>query len=237
MTDNFSKKEDIEEVKEEVETTEETKIKLGEEEYSQDELNSLVGLGKIAREAEEKYNVKVEGIWPKFQSTINENVEFRKAQEAEEKAREEQDLTKKSQTSEELTEEEQLRLASLKLKELGFISKDDIQSEVNNILTGKQLLSDVNTLVDKQSEAGNPKTSAEDLLTYMSENGLKNPEVAYKIKFEAELDAIKEKKLGSIKKDNFVTDETSGGGIKNPEAKPITKHNLSDALGDVLSRE
>jgi hypothetical protein len=229
-----------EEIKEEVKSDEvvvdsDTKIKLGEEEFTQDELNSLVGLGKIAREAEEKYNVKVEGIWPKFQSTINENVEFRKKQEEKEKALADEELNNKPQ--EELTEQEQLKLASLKLKELGFVSRDEIQNEVNNILTGKQLLTDVNSLVEKQSELGNPKTSAEELLTYMSENGLKNPEVAYKIKFEAELDSIKEKKLGSIKKGEFVTDETAGGGIKNPETKPITRNNLSDALSDVLGRE
>ena len=231
-------KEESSEVKaEETEQIEEPgKIKLGEDEYTQDELNQLVGLGKIAREAEEKYNVKVSGIWPKFQQTINENVEYRKAKEAEEKAKEEKTIIEKAQESQDLTEEEQLKLASLKLKELGFVKQEDIQAEVNNILAGKQLLTDVETLVNKQSEAGNPKTTSEELLTYMSENGIKNPEVAYKLRFEAELDAIKESKIKGIKKDSFVTEETSSG-IKSPKQVPLTRHNLTEALSEVLNRE
>src|SRR4030043_1617793 len=116
MTDK--KEEVVEDVKVE-EPVEPEKIKLGEEEYTQDELNSLVGLGKIAKEAEDKYNVKVEGIWPKFQQTINENVEFRKREEEAEKAGQEEEITKKAEEGAELTEAEQLELAKTKLKELG----------------------------------------------------------------------------------------------------------------------
>jgi len=246
MTDDFFKKEDKkEDIKEEEkeESTEPEKIKLGEEEYSQDELNDLVGLGKIAKEAEEKYNVKVEGIWPKFQQTINENVEFRKAQEEEEKAKaedtkakEDEEITKKAAEGEELTEEEQLALAATKLKGMGFVSKDEIDKTVNAILEGRDLLGQTKNFIAEQETAGNPKVSAEDLLTFMSDKGIKDPQIAYKIKFEAELDQIKEDKLKGIKKDTFVTEE-KGGGIKLPETKPITRANLTEALSDALNRE
>lgn len=238
MADNFAKENQTEEtVSETSEETQETdKIKLGENEFTQDELTELVGLGRIAKEAEEKYNVKVDGIWPKFQQTINEKIELEKKFEEDKKAKETQELQSKASNQEDLSEEEQLKLASLKLKELGFVSKDDVVKEVDAILAGKQLLSEVETLVSKQAEDGNPKTTSEELLTYMQENGIKNPQVAYKLKFESELDEIKSKKLDSVKKDKFVTDETSGGGIKNPQTKPLTRYNLNEALSEVLSR-
>jgi len=238
MADDFFKKEEEVqgEIKQEV-AGEPEKIKLGDEEFTQDELNSLVGLGKIAREAEEKYNVKVEGIWPKFQQTINENVEFRKKQEEDVKVKDQEDLTTKAQTNQELTEEEQLRLASIKLRELGFVSRDDVLKEVQNVLAGKELLGKVDNLVEEQAKAGFPKTTSEDLLTYMNETGVKDPQAAYKLKFEKEIEAVKEGKLGSIKKDTFVTEESAGAGIKNPQAKPITRHNLNEALSEVLNRE
>jgi hypothetical protein len=225
----------VEEIKEVVETKPET-FKVGEEEYTQDQLNDLVGLGKIAREAEEKYNVKVEGIWPKFQQTINENVEFRKAQEEKAKVEETETITKKAAEGAELTEEEQLQLAATKLKSMGFVSKEEINKEVSAILEGRDLLDQTQKFIKDQEVAGNPKVSTEDLLGYMSENGLKKPEIAYKLKFEKELDAIKESKLSGIKKDQFVT-ESAGGGIKLPEQKPITRANLTEALSDALNRE
>jgi len=236
MADDIKDNTEVEPDEQELEKTDEVgKIKLGEEEYTQEDLNSLVGLGKIAKEAEEKYNVKIEGIWPKFQQTINENVDFRKQREQEEKAKEEDTLTQKASTDQDLTEEEQLKLASLKLKELGFVSREDVMGEVNNIIAGKQLLSEVDNLVKTQAEAGNPKTSSEELLSYMEANGIKNPVAAYKLKFEDELDQIKEKKIGGIKKDNFVTEE-AGSGNKIPQQKPITRNNLTEALSEVLNQ-
>jgi hypothetical protein len=229
------KQEEIIEVKEEAQQPE--TIKLGDAEYSQDELNDLVGLGKIAKEAEEKYNVKIDGIWPKFQQTINENGEFRKKQEEFDKHSEQEQLIKKAGEGVELSESEQIALAAQKIREMGFYTKDDVAKEVSNIMAGRELLDQVNKLVDEQSQVGNPKTNAEELLSYMDENGIKNPSVAYKLRFEKELDEIKASKLGGIKKDQFVTEEGGGTGNKLPRVEPVTRANLTDALSDVLNRE
>jgi hypothetical protein len=230
MTDEENKQEE-----KEVEVSD--KIKLGDVEYTQDELNDLVGLGKIAREAEEKYNIKVEGMWPKFQQTINENVKFREQIEESSKAHEQEQIIKKANEGAELSEEEQLKLAADKLRSMGFYTGEDVAKEFANLMAGRELLSDVNKLINEQSEAGNPKTSAEDLLAYMQENGIKNPQSAYKLKFEAELDAIRERKLGESKKDDFPTEGGSAAGMKEPTKNPITRANLTDALSDVLNRQ
>ena len=63
-TDFFDKPEEkVDEPKEE-EKQEEAKVKVGEKEYTQDELSKLVGLGEIGAEAEEKFNVKLDKVWP-----------------------------------------------------------------------------------------------------------------------------------------------------------------------------
>ena len=233
-----TKNEDVKE--EEVvveEAVEPEKIKIGEEEYTQDDLSQLVGLGKIAKEAEEKFNVKVDGIWPKFQQTINENVQYRKAEEERKKSEEDSSLQTKVQTGEELSEEEQLKLAAVKLREMGFVSADEIDKRVAAVLEGKEMLQHVRGLVDEQAKEGNPKTTEEELLTYMNENGIRKPEIAYKLMFEKELDEIKHEKMGTLKKDQFVTDGSQSAGSKIPQAKPITRANLTEALNEALNRE
>jgi len=64
------KKDEVEETEEQVEEQAEEvveeKITLGENEYSQDELKELVNLGKIGKEAEEKYNTSIDKVWPEY---------------------------------------------------------------------------------------------------------------------------------------------------------------------------
>ena len=64
MADDFYKDE---EVTEEVENKEEPEtIKVGDKEYTQDELQKIVGLGEIGLEAEEKYKTKIDRVWPEY---------------------------------------------------------------------------------------------------------------------------------------------------------------------------
>ena len=43
-----------------------TKIKVGEREYSESELADLVKMGELGREVEEKYNTKLDRVYPEF---------------------------------------------------------------------------------------------------------------------------------------------------------------------------
>jgi len=40
--------------------------KFGEEEYTQEQLEELVNFGKLAKEAEEKYDTKIDRVYPEF---------------------------------------------------------------------------------------------------------------------------------------------------------------------------
>ena len=84
--DEFLEKEDVEENPEE--TTEEPaaekeaeKVKLGEEEYTKEELDRFVKLGKIGVEAEEKFDTKIDKVWPEFTKTRQELKELLPAED------------------------------------------------------------------------------------------------------------------------------------------------------------
>lgn len=235
MADDFFKKEETTEEKPEgqVEEQEELSdtIKVGEEEYSQDELQKMVGLGKVASELETKWNTDINRLFPEYTKLSQEKKDW---------VKEKEELSKKPEPVEEEGGEDEIQQAVAKLKELGFVSKDDIDREVSgkvlSVLSAKELLAETESLVKKQASQGNPKLSSEELLGYMQDTGIKDPGFAYRMKFEKELDEIKEKKLSGIKPKGFVTEE-AGGGEKVPQPKPLTRHNITEALSEVLNRE
>ena len=229
--DFFNKKEEPEVEQPEGQEELSDKVKVGEDEYSQDELQEMVGLGKVASELEGKWNTKIDRLFPEYTKLSQEKKAW---------LEEKEELTKPAPVIEEKVEEDEVQQAVTKLKELGFVSRDDIDKEVSgkvlSVLSAKELLADTDSLVKKQAKQGNPKLSSEELLGYMEETGIKDPGFAYRMKFETELDDIKEKKLKGIKPKGLVTEE-AGGGEKVPQAKPLTRHNITEALTEVLNRE
>lgn len=69
-SDNFLSEETNEPVV--PETTEVEKIKLGDKEYTQDELSQLVGVAEKVNSLESQYNTKLDKVWPEFGRSQNE---------------------------------------------------------------------------------------------------------------------------------------------------------------------
>lgn len=208
------------------------KAKIGEEEYTQDELSHLVGLGKLGREAEEKFNVSLDKVWPNHQRTINEK---RELEEELQRIKAEREESNKPQDG--LTEEQRNEVRK-QLKEIYGdepLTKKDFEQYYVTRRQAEKLIDEVESLVTKHKEEGNPATTVDDLLKYMEENGVRNPNAAYKLMFENELDAIKEKKLSSIKQNGIVTQNTSSAGGKQPEPVKITRDNLNSLITGRLS--
>src|SRR3990167_114433 len=222
--DNFFKEEPVEENQEEIVE----KVKVGDKEFTQDELNKLVNLGEIAIEAEEKYNRPISKFWPEY---TKQNQEL-------EKLREENEKLKVASTPQapakegELTEEQTKEQVRTEMSKYGYVPADDVRKIANEVVSGYRLLDQVGQVVAKQAIDGTPQTTQEELLEYMSEKNINDPELAYKIKFEKELDSIKEKKLASLKPSGFVTEATSTAGSKQPLPTKITKDNLQDTISN-----
>lgn len=228
--DDFFKEESEEQGSEESE-----KIKVGEKEYTPDELNRLVGLGEIAVEAEEKYNRPISKFWPEYTNTKQELA--RKDAELEELRK----VAQNPKVQETLTDQEQtMQRARQELKALGYLPADEVdkmvKQEVLNAISGVKLIDKVEKVVSKHASDGNPSASVEDIIGYMQETNINDPEIAYKIKFEKELDAIKEKKLASLKSSGLVTESSSTAGGKQPAPTKVTKANLQEVLSGYIRR-
>ena len=198
----------------------EEKIKLGEKEYTQEELNDLVGLGEVAKEYEQKWNRKIDQFWPDYTQKSQKLAQL----EEKEKERDELELRSKLSSGSQLSLEEQQKLAREQAKTLGLVTRDEFDEEINKriteVLTGKDLIADTIVVIDQAVEKGQPKTTVEELLRYMEENGVRKPDVAYKLKYEAELDQWKQGQLSKIRQPGLQTQETSTAGAKQPESPP-----------------
>ncbi len=207
-------------------------IKLGENEYSEDELNRLVGLGQIASEAEEKYKTKIDRVWPEYTKATQRESDYKRQIE---------ELTAKvnqpvqQQSNVELTAE-QKELARKQIEELGF-GQNTFRQIVREELAAKELLSDVNYLLEEAKTDGKPVTTSQELLQHMAETGIKNPAKAYKDMFETELDTVKEKKLSEIKPSGMTTTNGSQAGSKLPQDVKVTKANLKQVLASAIGGE
>lgn len=210
------------------------KFKVGDGEYTQDELEQLVGLGKIGREAEEKYQTKLDKVWPNFQRTVNEKKEL----EERLKAIEGQEVAKKAESGAELTPEELAAQARAEAKKLGIVTKDDLdtyfETQYAQRRAGEKLLDETNAIVKEATDLGKPKTTAADLLEFMQERGFRDPHDAYEIMFKDELKKWEKEQLASAKPSGLYTQSQSTAGGKSPAPVKITKDNLEQLVNESL---
>ena len=214
--------EKVEEIKEEPQT-----IKVGEKEYTQEELSRKVGLGELADELESKWNTKIDRLYPEYTKSTQENTELRKFKEDFEAKQAEEKLKK----GEELSPEESKKQAIAEADKLGLIHSGNVNQFIATFLQARDIRDEASSLLDQAKEDGKPTTSVDELVDYMFENGFKDPTKAYKDKYDKELDDWKEKQLSKIKSNGMQTLDTSTAGGKEPE--PLKLNNL-DSLRDAL---
>lgn len=203
-------------------------FKIGEKEYSQEDLQKLVGLGEIAREAEEKWKTPINKVFPEYTRATQRVKELEEAA----KLNPEPQFNQPTQPGQ-LTQEQRAE-AVRQLKDLGFVSKDEAQQYAFSTLQADKLVNNIDSFISSQKEAGNPETTREDMLNYMRETGINDPKAAYKVRFENELDRIKEEKLATIKGRGLITTEASTAGSKQPTTVKVTRQNLGQVVADAL---
>ena len=231
MADNTNFFTDDQEVVEEPQT-----IKLGDKEYTQDDLSRLVGLGEIASEAEEKYKTKIDRVWPEFTKKSQQVSDYqRKIEELEAKVN--QPIVQQTPTNQptELTAE-QKDIARKQLEDLGY-GQSQFRQIVREELAAQDLLASVDSVLGEARENGNPTATPQDLLQYMADEGIKNPSKAYKLMFEDDLAKLQEKRLSEIRPSGMITSNGPKAGGKLPaEVKP-TRANLQSLVQAALGGE
>ena len=228
MAQDFFKKEEEKEVK--VEAKDEIKpelVKVGEKEYTQEELSRKVGLGELADELESKWNTKIDRLYPEYTKSTQELSELRKYKENQEALATEA----KAKKGEELTPEETKKQALTQADELGLVHSGNVNKFIASYLSARDLIDNTEQVVEEAQKVGKPKISAQDMLTYMDETGVKNPSDAYDLKFKPEIKKWEQEQLNKVKANGMQTLDSSTAGAKQPEIPKLT--NL-DSLRDAM---
>lgn len=206
-----------------------TTVKIGEKEYTQEQLTHLVGLGELGDEMETKWNTKIDSLFPAYSKSQNELKELKEKLETPAKV---PDLSTLPQ--------DQVGEVKNLLKSFGFVTKEDAEeislSQSKRQRDTEKLLEEVDGF-EKEIDGsdGRPAFKKVPVLEYMRDEGVKNPMTAYKLMNEESLNAWTEKTLLSSKKPGMVTTETAGGtGTRTPDEVKPTKANLDQLLKEYL---
>lgn len=217
-------------------TTTTQEIELGGKKYTQDELQGLIGFKTQVDELETKFNTKLDRLMPEFTKKSQRLAEIEPEWQELKKQREaEANKPQPGGLSQE--EKEQAKKALTDLLGGEVIRKDEFDNLYAQRRAAEKLVEEVEGILSESKELGKPSTSREELLSYMSENGIRNPEKAYKLMFEDQLDKWKEDQIKKAKPSGMFTQTNSPAGSKQPEPKKVTKDNLASMLSEVVGRE
>ena len=216
------------------------KVKIGDAEYTQEEVDRLVGLGKIADEAEKKFNTKIDKVWPEY---TRGQQELRTLKEEKAKAEEERNKVKLPEN-----EEQAIREARDAAKKLGIVTDEDFEDRMGKVFTryyqqeraAEKLLEDGEKLQREiDGSDGRPSFILKDVLEFMRDNmgGQGSMETAYKLMHEKELDGWREQQLAKNKRPGITTTANSGGGAKVPPQVKVTNDNLEELVADMFKEE
>jgi len=206
------------------------KIKIGDDEYSQEELDKLVSLGKIGVEAEEKYKTKIDRVWPEFTKSRQEIKDLQSKMADMEKV----EVRAKEDAGEPLGDEELRIKAREEAKKLGLMLDDDFDEMYAKRRGAEKLIEDADLAVENANEKYGVKTDTEALLKHMQETGIRKPDIAIKDMFEEQIDKWKEQELNKKKGSGLVTETASTAGSKTPKEAKTTKGTLSKHIREAL---
>lgn len=211
------------------------KIKVGEKEYTQAELQDMIGVAESTREIEKNLNTKIDRVYPEFTKATQKNKEYeQKLKEIESRSQSPQDL-----------DENQIREARAAAKKIGIVTKDEFAQYMNEHFrpaymqerAAEKLLDDCHDLEKTfNGEDGKPKFKTEDVLKWMADNGGKNPEQAYKMMYEKQIDEWKSKTLGEAKPKGMVTETDTQAGGKEPPKVRVTRDNIDELMREALGQ-
>lgn len=215
-------------------------IKLGDKEYTQEDLQKAVGAWSMVQELEEKWDTKIDKVYPKFTQAAT------RVKELEEENEKLKTKPAPAYSADADIPEETKQEAIKAARKLGLLTKDDIaqmgymsKTEVDSYIQEREnakVVLDRMRGLEKEIDGkdGRPAFETEKVLDFMYEKHLTDPEIAYKLMNEKALDAWKDKKIDEAKKPGLYTETSSSIGTKLPPEVKITKENRTDLLRAAL---
>lgn len=235
----------IEEEEEEEENGESTKIKIGETEYTMDELSGLVADGQFKREVETKQNTKLDRLMPEYTKLTQDRAGWESERADYLKLKEVQDeANKRATTNNGQWTDDQIAQAKREARTLGLFTKEDVddyikkefpryyveQRQADRMLEGMERLQG-----EIDGKDGRPRFNMDDILEHIKVTGIKDPLKAYKDKYESELDTWKEQKLMGSRREGLNTQTGSSAGGKQPNEVRPTRDNIGKLLKEALA--
>jgi hypothetical protein len=216
-----------------------SKVIINGEEFDATEASDLIGVGRQTREMEQKYNTKLDRVWPEYGRASTELAgarkeleEFRSKQSAgTDTAQDRADAKDAAQT---------LGINPAELEKAGYVKKDQVEELFSKKFEEhetksraiKSVLDQADNLENQiNGEDGRPKFNKRAVMAYASTFGLGLQE-AYDEMHEDSLKAWKDTQLAAEKKKGMKT--LHAGGDKQPTDPKITNDNFKTALREAL---
>ena len=209
-------------------------IKLGETEFTAQELEDLVGAGRKLKELETKNGQPVEDILSSWGRRGEEIGRYK--QEVDSLKEKVEEFTKKPATAEEISEEQAKEQVIAEAKKFGLITQEEARQMMSDIYhqnrAGERILSQTQKVLRQAEKEGRPTTDVDKLLEFMADpNNPRDPQNAYDIMFKKEIKEWEQKQLSTLKNKGMET--LSAPSNKAPEERKIsTKDALTSALSE-----
>jgi hypothetical protein len=230
----------FEEEEEEEEAPTDSKVKIGETEYTMDELSSLVADGQFKREVETKQNTKLDKVMGEYTKLTQERSGWQQERDEYLKLKQEREQQPTQQAG---YTPEQIEQARKEARNIGLFTKDDVEEYVSTNFPkyyvqqreADRMLEKMEKFQDEiNGEDGRPKFKMEEILEHQKQTGIRDPFKAYKDKYETELDTWKEKQLLGSKREGLRTETQSTAGGKQPAEVKVTRDNLGKLMREAL---
>lgn len=205
-------------------------IKVGEKEFSQDELNRLVSLGEKASEIEKNH-----GSFDKYVSEYGRRSKEIGEYKSKLEEMETQMASMKQATSAADLSPEQVEIAKKQLNNLlggEPITQGNFAKMYVAMREGEKLLEECDGLAGEiDGKDGRPAFNRDEIINYMSETGIKKPLAAYKDKYEKELEGWQTNQLSAKPKG---MDTLQPSGEKAPKEVKANRDNLSQLIAEAM---
>lgn len=201
------------------------KTKIGEKEYTSEELSELVGLGSRAKEIGESH-----GGFDKFVSEYG-----RKSERIGELNKKLEEIEKTKVSGEPAEVEDQIEQARQAARKLGIVLKDDLDGYYQNRRGAEKLLETCQSLEGKiDGSDGRPKFDTQKVLEFMNQNpGFTDPQRAYEA---LNLDEVSNWKAEQIskKRSGGISTITETNTNKSPQPVVANKDNLHALISEQM---
>lgn len=223
MADFFSDKPD------ESNSEEAEKIHVGDKEYTQEELNELVNLGTLSKDAEERYNTRLDKVYPKFTQTTQENAELKKRL-----ADLEAQATKPQATEQQVDAWQQ---ALTELESHGVVTNGALDQRIYTALEGRELRNETYEIVDEASGMG-IETTPDEILSYMKDEDIRDPWRAFSELYGNQIDRFNKQQLDGLKPESlYTTTNSQAGAVRQPAPVKVTEDNIQELLREAIESE